>query len=212
IVASIKGVFEIVKHLKGKKPRKIEEENDNTKITNNDGEILYTDKLACQKFFENAKIEGSVINIVNEVKKDFERPGFKIRTSDVNSNSSVEYSRQDFDMIKPIVDSLISERDDILVNIIDATLLIRKPDLIGKSKWGFVFDRNIEASIEDENWLSYVREQNIKFGKGMKLPVKLKIEVRHRGGDQIIDTAYTVLEVTGDIIEDEKLEQMNLII
>jgi len=42
------------------------------------------------------------------------------------------------------------------VDTIETNLLLRKPDLMGNSKWGFYFNKNIDATITDQEWLDKV--------------------------------------------------------
>lgn len=203
IVSAVVGAFEIVKHLKGEKPKKIIAKGDNTQITNTDGDTLTVDNSIANKFFDNAEIENAVVNIVTVVRDDTERPGFKIKSkTNVNNDKVIEYKRSDFEVISPVVEKMIDEEQEVLVNEVDAVLVIRKPDLVGDSKWGFIYNTYIDAAIEDKDWIENVREKNIKFGKNMRLPVKLRIETKlTKDGALTNDTTYTITKVTGDIIE-----------
>lgn len=107
-----------------------------------------------------------------------------------------------------IVGEIMNDSEHEFVNTIDTTLIIRKPDLVGRSKWGFIFDKNIEATIEDKEWLTKIHNEKTKFGMGMKLPVKLKIVVPlDNNSCPIGEPTYVVVKVTGDIqeIEDNQI-------
>ena len=92
---------------------------------------------------------------------------------------------------------------DLHTYMIETPLLLKKPDLLGRSKWGFVFDKNIEVEIKDEAWVRKVHRGEIKqLYAGVKIPVKLLVEVElDEYKDPKGTTKYTVLEVTGDPIE-----------
>ncbi len=198
IVSGVTGVFNIAKHLKGKKPKSIKDKNGFSEIENDEGDIYKVDGEIKNRFFKDAKIENSVINIVNIVDKN-EREGFSIK----GNNETVDYGKDDFSNVKPVVKNMLDENENRLVNKLEATLIIRKPDLVGKSKWGFIFDKNIEASIEDEEWLDKIHEEKSKFCMGMKLPVLLKIETILDDKQNVVgEPIYSVLKVTGEIIEE----------
>lgn len=205
IAAGVLGVFKIAKHIKGEKPREIIQEENDCKVVNCDGEVLVENKKVVNKYFENAKIENSIINIVSVVNSDGDRESFRLTQN--NGENVVEVEKKDFNKIKQIVHE--TKVEDVLSNTIDVVLAIRKPDLVGDSRWGFIFDHNIDATIADKEWIDDIREKNIKFGKGMRLPVKLLIEIDlDRDGQAIKGSErYTVLKVTGDIIEPNEPHQ-----
>ncbi|MGE9896744.1 hypothetical protein ACQQ97_07655 [Anaerovoracaceae bacterium SGI.195] len=203
IVASVSGAFGLVKHLKGEKPERIVEHEDRFDVVNCDGEKYSINKALGKQYFKNSKIENSVINIVNIVKNN-ERDGFQIKSK----RETVKFAQSDINSVAPIVGEIMNDSEHEFVNTIDTTLIIRKPDLVGRSKWGFIFDKNIEATIEDKEWLTKIHNEKTKFGMGMKLPVKLKIIVPlDNNSCPIGEPTYVVVKVTGDIqeIEDNQI-------
>lgn len=80
---------------------------------------------------------------------------------------------------------------DITEQEATGVLTVRKPDLLGNSKWQFKFlGKTINADIEDENFLKKVKEKEISFPLVSKLNAKMR--VRLKNGDPI---SYTVIEV-----------------
>lgn len=62
--------------------------------------------------------------------------------------------------------------------ILDANLKIKKPVFSGSAKWSFIFNGNqIDAKIEDDNWLTTVQEGNININANSILYAQLQIEV-----------------------------------
>lgn len=81
---------------------------------------------------------------------------------------------------------------------------MKKPDLLGDSKWSFIFNKIIEAEIEDKEFVNKVHSGIIRnLYAGVKIPVKLRIEQElDEKGLPIKDTdKYFVEKVIGDIIE-----------
>jgi len=87
---------------------------------------------------------------------------------------------------------------------IDVNLLVRKPDYVGFSKWGFIFDKNIEVEIKDEEFRAKVHSGEIKnLYAGCQIHCKLLIEVELDDKKNPIDTKYFLLKVI-NIIEPKK--------
>ena len=83
-------------------------------------------------------------------------------------------------------------------------LALKKPDLLGDSKWSFILDKIIEVEMEDKEFLDKVHSGIIRnLYAGVKIPVKLRIEKElDEEGFLIKDTdKYFVEKVNGDIIE-----------
>lgn len=55
-------------------------------------------------------------------------------------------------------------------------LLLKKPDLLGDSKWQFVYNKTIEAKIEDEDFLDKIRRRKISVRAGVKIPCLMQLE------------------------------------
>jgi len=210
LVAGVIGAFKIAKHIKGEKPKEIINNGDNSEIINAEGEAITVLTKTSDSYFCNNHIESQVIHIVNIVSQETDRPGFKINGPD--GNMVVEFKKEDFQSIKPIVNEIVEEGKQIFANTVAANLIIRKPDLTGDSKWGFVFEKNIEATIEDKEWLKKIRLEKFKFGPNMRLPVMLRLEVDLDENNETIKGSerYAIERVTGDVFEPEELHQFKI--
>lgn len=213
LAGGVLGVFRIAKHLKGEKPKEIiDSKGGNKEIINADGGSIIVAKKTADSFFCNNKIEGEIIHIVNIISQETDRTGFRLTGPNLSAKHEeelVEINKEEFDFIKPVVSDMIQESErTVFTNTVQATLIIRKPDLTGDSKWGFIFDKNIDAAIEDKEWINKIRERKFRFGPGMKLPVVLKIEVDLDSCQQSIrgSERYTVMQVTGEVIEPETVD------
>lgn len=72
-------------------------------------------------------------------------------------------------------------------NRIKGSFIIKKPDLVGTSKWTIIFDRAIEVKIQDEDWLKKIENHEVLFGSGDKIKGTLITE-------SFIDERYSVIE------------------
>ena len=101
----------------------------------------------------------------------------------------------------------------IISKPVKVELPLKKPDLSGKSKWEFIYTKKIEASINDDIFLDKVRKGKIKnLYAGVRVPCKLQFEYDLDENHDIVPNSdkYTILEITGDIIEPEQDNQPSL--
>lgn len=95
---------------------------------------------------------------------------------------------------------------------IEVELLLKKPDLLGDSKWQFVYNKTIEARIEDEEFLEKVRKGKISVRAGVKIPCLMEMEYDLSDRLDIIQKSekYNIKKITGNIIEPEEDNQQSL--
>lgn len=197
IMTVLTGAFEIKKHLGGEKPKDIKYEGDKVIISNGRNKKIEKNRIVAETYLKDSEIDKSMTNIFNIINIDGDRDSVIIRQG---KNNVVEVKKDEFaDMSKQVV-----TKEDLVKKTINDTikinLLLKKPDLLGNSKWGFVMGRDIYATIADEEWLKKVQNGDIALQAGVKIPVKLFIESDLDENGDLIHTRYTVLEVTGDII------------
>ena len=78
------------------------------------------------------------------------------------------------------------------------TFVIKKPDLVGESRWTIIFDRNIDVTIADREWLERLHKREISITPGDMLDAELKIETYLDEEDMsVIDTKYYITKVYG---------------
>lgn len=117
--------------------------------------------------------------------KNIEKGSFMITIEQI-----VEMDKEDLMRTRNPID-VESLNGDITEQEATGVLTVRKPDLLGNSKWQFKFlGKTINADIEDENFLKKVKEKEISFPLVSKLNAKMR--VRLKNGDPI---SYTVIEV-----------------
>jgi len=189
----------IKQHLKGKPPKEIKKDGDKRTIVNKTGESFETTKNITKTYFGSSVIDNRMVNIFCALNADENRDDVLFETKE----NKVRIKKGEYGEMSANIIEAIEESKDLHTYIIETPLLLKKPDLLGRSKWGFVFDKNIEVEIKDEAWIGKVHRGEIKqLYAGVKIPVKLLVEVEL---DEYKDPKgipkYTVLEVTGNPIE-----------
>jgi len=199
VLGMVLDYFEIKKHLKGEPPKQIEAQDNSTHIENHAGERLTVGRQSADEFFKNAHFDNCIIYIVNSVGRDENRTGFELEVD----SRKIDFPAADFPLLSRFV---VPEKpaSKTIVQTISVELLLKKADLLGSSRWEFVLDRNIEAQMADQNFQSAVHEGREKrLYAGVKIPCDLKIEVSLDANGNPLAARYTVLKVTGAIIEPE---------
>ena len=201
IIMMFLNILMIKKFLKGEPPKEITKENNKTKILNNVGESILVDRATAKTYFNSPTIDNRTVNIFNVLKLDKNRDDLLIES--IDGKNRLKISKTEFESLSKNIVEEIQASKDIYTHVVELPLLLKKPDLLGKSKWGFVFNKIIEADIKDTGWLQRVQKGEIKnLYAGVRIPVKMLIEV---GLDDLKnpkgEPKYSILEVTGDIIE-----------
>ncbi len=197
----------IKEHLKGKKAKKIESNQTETAIQNQENDIKKFPKKIGNIYFQNNKIDNLIINQFTNLSED-KRSNYIIKTSGaeiiINENS-FENMKQVLVDENPIVKTIKQKPTSV-------DLLVKKPDLLGDSKWQFIFNKNIEAKIEDELFLEKVRNGQIVILAGDKINCELEIEYDLTERLDMIPKSekYNIKKVNGEIIKPEEDNQKSL--
>ena len=198
----------IKQHLKGKKAKKIETKDDEMAIQNQKDEILKVSKKIGQTYFKDNRIDNLVVNITNNISNG-DRDYLSVKTKD----REVKIDKSEYENMATSVIDGNPVAKTITNKPIDVDLPLKKPDLLGKSKWEFIYNKKIEAKIDDEDFLAKVRKGEIKnLYAGVRIPCKLQFEYDLDENHDIVPNSdkYTILEITGDIIESEEDNQISL--
>ncbi|MHA1540322.1 MAG: hypothetical protein ACTSXQ_07590 [Alphaproteobacteria bacterium] len=207
IIAGFLAFLQIKAHLKGKRAKKIEKNSNETKITNQDGKVISTNKSIATSFFKDATIDNSIVNIFKDL-DGMDRGSFSI----VHKKNDILFNKEDYNyMSQNVVDEKNSTSKLETQKPIEVSLLLKKPDLLGDSAWQFVYNKNISAKIDDERFLEKVHKGEIRsLYAGVRIPCLLQIEYELDEKFNPIPNSdkYTVLEVIGEIIEPDKNEEL----
>jgi len=207
VIQGVVGFISLQKHLKGRKAKKIEANaNDSImSVQNQENEQLRVLKKTGQQYFSDSTISESIINVINIANAD-DREYFSIESK----NGSVKINKDEYSRVSsPVVDDY-PEVEKVSNKPIEVDLHLKKPDLLGNSKWEFQYNKKIEAKIMDEKFLKNVRNGHIKtLYAGVRIPCILVVEYDLDQAKNIVPNSekYTILKITGDIIEPEQSTQ-----
>jgi hypothetical protein len=183
----------IKQHLKGRKAKEIIHENDKMVIKNKNGEDLLVPDNMGNAFFENNKIDKLIVNITTHLKES-SRENMSIKTKE----DEIVIDKEEYDdMGISVVDENPTAKT-VTNSPVEAQLLVKKPDLLGKSKWEFIYNKKIEAKIEDNEFLDKVRKGEIKnLYAGVRLPCILQFEYELDENHDIVPNSdrYTILRL-----------------
>jgi len=211
IIDLLVSIIQIKKHLKGKKAKNVAYNSDEVIITNTDDEVLVKSKKTGVTYFNNEIIDAHIVNIFNIVKEDDGRSNIRIKQDNIEK---VKIEKAEFGMMAVrTVEKEEQKCAKTITQTINAELLLRKPDLLGNSQWGFVFNKYISATVKDDQWMKKVHTGQVRnLYAGVKIPVKMQIEFELDEMNNIIKDSdrYTVLEITGDIKEPEVDNQLRI--
>lgn len=204
IIESTKNFIEIIKikrELKGLPPKSVNSKNGKTRIVNTEGDTYYHDSKVYNIYVNNPTIDGSLSNVFDAL-ADSSRPAISFK-ADGDKPLTVTIPKETYTEMKvPIVDELPAADLQRIENVVTEDLLLKSPDFLGDSKWGFYYSgKAILASIEDNNFKQRVHSGKVKLSAGVKIPVKMKIEAFYNEKLEIQKYIYTVTEVLGEVIE-----------
>jgi len=81
-------------------------------------------------------------------------------------------------------------------SVTEATLIIKKPDLLGESRWDFRMDgRVIAARINDETWVANLHHRKIRLTTGDSLRVRLRTDIGRDIYGKELTRHYEILQV-----------------
>jgi len=201
VIFTFLNILIVKKHLLGKPPKEIVSKDNSTQIKNQNDQSLSVPRNIAKIYFNSPVIDNRTINIFNSLKSDNNRDDLLIESSD--GTTKIEFKKSEYDNMSVKIVEGIQSTQDVFTQVVEVSLLLKKPDLLGKSKWGFIYNKIIEAEIKDHEWLEQVQKGFIKnLYAGVKIPVKLLVEVdldefKNPKGEP----KYSILEVTGEIIE-----------
>jgi len=199
VIAIVRGILDVKKHLRGKKPKSIADvAGEKIEVENEDGAKIRV-PAASQVVINNIRADQLTVNISEYARAHNPNGGFTLSTPDGDFVCTPE----DIENIsKPLP---IVEEDTHRRHRIKTTLKIKKVDFIGESAWQFVYDdRVITAGIADKDWLKTIQNGYIQIQARDAVNVTLEVYVDIDLLGNAIDGSekYTVVQVHGGIIRE----------
>ena len=191
-----------IKQLLGSKTAKnvINKGNKTTIISQEDRQIT-----APQNIY-NYYISGNVDNIISNAANDLKNGNRPVVIETGNKN--LRLTKEDYDnMSIPIVEknkSIVSKENTEIIR--ECELTIKKPDLIGNSRWEVIFaGRPINVKIDDKVFITQIKEGKIKISGGYRLITDLNICTETDSEYNTINVDYTVIKIHGIKDREEQL-------
>lgn len=162
VVGTVKDIFDIRKHLQGKKPKKIVNSDNATNIENESGETLEKSKISTKLAIENNDVQKAVVNITNIVIANG-RDNFSI-TTDSNGKTTIT-SEEYKDLKEPVFDENTKTEDTQQEGFIEGKpfedrLIVLTQTVNDGGKWEFEDGENkIKVTIQDEEFLKRYQNQ-----------------------------------------------------
>lgn len=206
-ISTVKGYFELKKLLNGSQPKEVQElSGGKIYVTAEDGGSALVNKGSGEVYM-NCNIDNHVQNITYNIGSIINSEGFSFDTD----GSSESFDRNDLVRMSkqlPIVNESICKKSTIKTD-----LLIKKPDLLGHSTWTFRWrGRNIEAKIDDDDFLDIIRagSYSIHGGSYIVADMEISIDLDQEGIPDEKTTKYTIKKVYGGI-KDTVAEMQSII-
>jgi hypothetical protein len=119
-----------------------------------------------------------------------------LSSSDKMCLTSEDEGQVDFDLEVKWDEKQLSDltiRETTKFEKLPLTLIVKKPDYLGKSKWDFRFGKkSISAKIEDCEWLTKFQNRVVDVRPGDALKCLATLEYRYGYDNELIDEEYTV--------------------
>ena len=121
----------------------------------------------------------------------------------ITSDGLVEFNlnfRINADTIDDLsVEDNISHQEEMI-------LKVKRPDFLGEAKWEFVYERAIDAKIEDREWLQRFQDGDEQILPGDSIRALVQVDVKYGFDQEVVNKDYRILKVL-KVIHRERPEQ-----
>ena len=180
------GLIGLMKTLRGRKPSKIEYKDNTAILTVLDEET--TERLVVDlntgKLWQDKTVRKSLHQVVRPLSSD----GIDVFVAGRSSNPEIVVTKDEVEWF-PYDDSAV----ELNSSIIEQLCAIESVTFKDENKWKLNNGQTFYAFMEDQEFLKGVSNGQIRFGKGDRLRVSLKIVQQERNGK--LETSYHVLKV-----------------
>ncbi len=202
IISILTGSIKLKKFLKGKKPKDIKEEGDNTKITNQEGNVLIIDSITVNIYNKSSVIKDSLSQNFESIQNDPAITAFEI--TDDKEEPYIRVNREEFQYLT-IKSEELNEDEKVITEA--ATLNIVRLSFEENLKWDFYFRGNkISAKIKDPDFYKLI-DKGESFSKGDILEVELQtIKKWDESVNTFINKSYQIQKINRHILRGEQQE------
>jgi hypothetical protein len=200
IIGAVKGIYEIGKFLKGKKPEQVKTTETSTTIINHEGDSITINNPTINIYTNNRTVREALAEEFETLDNDPNVTGFELL--DKEDKPLVRIEKQEF--------YAIANSDDL--NEVFAEKTVTKKAMLNivklsfeNMKWDFYFEGNkIHARIADLEFITRI-ENGERFAKGDLLEVELEInQVFEKTVDTFINKGYSITKVINHIPRPEQ--------
>lgn len=205
IVATVVGLYELRKFLKGRKPNDKIDQNDQVQLTNQNGEQKNVNSIVYNFYSSNLSVKEALNNTFESLNSDSSVDDFEIIDDEettvfqVKKDLFPELTDQDID------EDLLPDQQSIRVR---TSISLFKIVFDKKYVWEFIYKGNkISAKIEDDNFFKKI-DSGEKFAKGDVIEVELEILQEYdESVNTFVNKKYSINKVYDHI---PRSEQQNL--
>lgn len=184
------GIFGLYKHLKGKEPKKIEQNGDNISITN-ESNITLVFNSGVVILYQNPNLREYAENFIKSPLDTDSIDEIKIKSND----EVLEIKKDEKDYFRK---SLYTKDSDKTTRVYTQTFSIISLTFNKNNKWKLADGRgNINATIKDEEFLQRIENDEVQFAKGDKLVCE--VELIEDLSEEKIASTYSILKVKDHI-------------
>jgi hypothetical protein len=171
IIASIVGLIELGKFLKGKKEKSKVKDERGVKIENEDGDVIYVENFTYNVYEKNATVKDAMSQSFESLENDSAIAGYEI--TDSQEKPLVRVEKKEFEYLSVKSEEVFGDEREIAVA---ARLNIVKVSFDSKLKWEFIFKGNkISAKANDPVFQEQI-DKGETFAKGDVLEVELVVK------------------------------------
>ena len=133
--------------------------------------------------------KNKILTSINTITQSAKNINKVILVDEINNSVIIDTT---FEYTSPILETENNKK----TNSLKVSLPIKKPDLLGASKWELIFvERKINATIEDTDFLEKVKKSEISFSSNMEMNCILRIEIYFSKEQKPLEERYFIEKV-----------------
>ncbi|WP_392436484.1 hypothetical protein ACF3N7_05455 [Cruoricaptor ignavus] len=189
IVTIVGGLYAFAAHLKGRKPKNIEEQKTgDVIIINDDGNATIIKASVYNVYNENKTVRDSISKQFSILNKNEDISGFKFQSN----NFQTYIPDEEFPNVAAKLDALEDNIQEPITEILyDRRISIVRPSFDKDLKWDFIYDGQIISAKVNDNEILAAVDDGEDFSKGDQMLVDLEIS-------RFYDPSLETHLITGD--------------